>query len=190
MKRASMLVPLFVSMLGLAVASAASARAVVFVSGTDLGPDAGTTVCQPIDQSGSLLRCDTPDFATSFAGDLTGTISSDFTWKINCTSNLIAGHGVETFTGSAATVGSGTLTWQTRFRATFDCSTQTLTNLRGTATIMSGTEALRGRRGILIFTGQTYSGILFRPSGALSSGNRASSDRFIGWAHAPVRRTS
>ena len=111
---------------------------------------------------------DTPDFATIFAGDLVGTISSHFTWNTDCTSNLIAGHGVETFTGSAATVGSGTLRWHTRSRATFDRSMQTLTNLRGTATIVSGTGALTGRHGILIFADQTYCGILFRSPRSLA----------------------
>jgi hypothetical protein len=166
MKRALMLVLPLIFVLALALSSAASARAVVHVSGTDLGPDAGTTVCQPITQSGSLLRCTTPDFATSYSGDLTGTINSNFTWIINCTSSLIEGQGVETFTGSVASVGSGTLTWQTKFHATFDCSTRALSKLDGTGTITSGTGALTGLRGTLIFTGQTYSGILSQSSGA------------------------
>ena len=160
MKRAPMLVFLLVSVLGLALASGASARAIVHVSGTDLGPDAGTTVCQPVNHSGSLLSCDTPDFATSYSGDLTGTISSNFTWMINCTSSLIEGQAVETFTGSVASLGSGTLTWRTKFHATFDCSTFTLSNLRGTGTIMSGTGALQRLRGTLIFIDNTYSGSL------------------------------
>ena len=125
-KRVLMLVllPVLVSGLTLAGASGASAAAVIHVSGTDLGPDAGTTACQPVNDSGTLLTCTTPDFATRYTGDLTGAISSNFTWTINCTSNRIAGHGIETFTGSVATAGSGTLTWAAKFRASFDCSTQ------------------------------------------------------------------
>ena len=128
MKRVLMLVllPVLASGLALAGASGASAATLVHVSGTDLGPDAGTTACQPVNDSGTLLTCTTPDFATRYTGDLTGAISSNFTWTINCTSNRIAGHGIETFTGSVAAVGSGTLTWATKFHATFDCGTQTL----------------------------------------------------------------
>jgi hypothetical protein len=80
-------------------------------SGTDLGPDAGTTVCQP-------------------------------------------------FTGSVAGIGSGTLTWQTQFQATFDCGTLSLSNLNGTRTLISRTGALGGLHGTLTFTGDTYTGIL------------------------------
>jgi hypothetical protein len=162
MKRVLMLVllPVLVAGLALAGASGAGAATVVHVSGTDLGPDAGTTACQPVNDSGNLLTCITPDFATKYTGDLTGTISSNFTWTINCTSSRIAGHGTESFTGSVAGVGSGTLTWATKFHATFDCSTQTLSNLVGSATIMSGTARLTGLHGILTFLGQTYSGIL------------------------------
>jgi hypothetical protein len=168
MKR-TLLVLLLVSALGSVLTSAASAHGVVHVSGTDLGPDAGSTTCQPINPAGSLLRCDTPDFATSYSGDLTGTISGDFIWVINCTSGVIDGHGAETFSGSVARLGSGTIRWETKFHASFDCSTQTLSHLRGTGTIMSGTGALAGLRGTLIFTDQKYSGTLLnrrmRPQG-------------------------
>jgi hypothetical protein len=160
--RRALLVLLLVPACGLALTSAASAHAVVHVSGTDLGPDAGTTSCHPINPAGSLLSCDTPDFATSYSGDLTGTISTDFRLVINCSSSVIAGQGAETFTGSVARMGSGTLRWETRFHAAFDCSTQTLSNLHGTGTIMSGTATLSGLRGTLIFTDQKYSGILVR----------------------------
>jgi len=132
------------------------------VSGTDLGPDAGTTSCHPINSAGSLLSCETPDFATKYSGDLTGTISTDFRWVINCSTSVIDGQGDETFTGSVARAGSGTLTWETKFHAAFDCGTQTLSNLHGTGTIMSGTRALSELRGTLIFTDQQYSGILVR----------------------------
>ena len=159
MKRA-LLVLLLIPACGLALTSAATAHALVHVSGTDVGPDAGTTSCHPLNATGSLLSCDTPDFATSYAGDLTGTISTDFRWVINCSSGTIAGKGAETFTGSVVRVGSGVLRWETKFQAAFDCSTQTLSNLHGTGTIMSGTEALAGLRGTLIFTNQQYSGIL------------------------------
>jgi hypothetical protein len=73
---------------------------------------------------------------------------------------VIDGQGVETFTGSVARVGSGTLTWETKFHAAFDCTTQTLSNLHGTGTIMSGTGALARLRGTLIFTDEKYSGTL------------------------------
>ena len=164
MKRVLMLVLMSVLVSGLALAggSGASAATLVHVSGTDLGPDAGTTACQPVNDSGTLLTCTTPDFATRYTGDLTGVISSNFTWTINCTSNRIAGQGIETFTGSVTAVGSGTLTWATKIHATFDCSTQTLSNLVGSATIMSGTAGLTGLHGRLTFLGQTYSGILTR----------------------------
>jgi hypothetical protein len=163
MKRALMLTVLPVFVIGLALASGASgasAATVVRVSGTDLGPDAGTTACQPVNDSGFLLTCTTPDFATSYTGDLEGTISSNFTWMINCTSSLIEGRALETFTGSVAGVGSGTLTWATQFHASFDCGTGALSNLAGTGTIMSGTAALAGLHGTLDFAGQIYSGTL------------------------------
>jgi hypothetical protein len=160
--RRALLVLLLVPACGLALTAAASARAVVQVSGTDLGPDAGTTSCHLINSAGTLLSCDTPDFATRYGGDLTGTISTDFRWVINCNSDVIDGQGAETFTGSVARVGSGTLRWETKFHATFECSTQTLSSLHGTGTIMSGTGALAGLRGTLIFTEQEYSGILVK----------------------------
>ena len=158
--RRALLVLLLVPACGLAVTAAASAHVFVHVSGTDLGPDAGTTSCQPINSAGSLLSCDTPDFATSYSGDLTGTISTDFRWVINCNSGVIDGQGAETFTGSVTRIGSGTLRWETRFHAAFDCSTQSLSNLHGTGTIISGSGALAGLRGTLIFTDQKYAGIL------------------------------
>jgi hypothetical protein len=158
--RRALLVLLLVPACGLALTAAASAHALVHVSGTDLGPDAGTTSCHPINPAGSLLSCDTPDFTTSYSGDLTGTISTDFRWVINCSSGVIDGQGAELFTGSIARVGSGTLRWETRFHAAFDCSTQTLSNLHGTGTITSGTAALAGLHGTLIFTNQEYAGIL------------------------------
>ena len=160
--RRALLVLLLVPAFGLVLTSAANAHAVLHVSGTDLGPDAGTTSCHPINAAGSLLSCDTPDFATEYSGDLTGTISTDFKWVINCSSSVIDGHGAELFTGSLARMGSGTLRWETKFHAAFDCSTQTLSNLHGTGTIMSGTGALAGLRGTLIFTDQEYSGILLK----------------------------
>ena len=158
--RRALLLFLLLPAFGLALTSAASAHAFVQVSGTDLGPDGGTTSCHPINSAGSLLSCDTPDFATKYSGDLTGTISTDFRWVINCSSGVIDGHGAETFTGSVARVGSGTLRWVTRFHAAFDCTTQTLSNLHGAGTILSGTRALAGLRGTLIFTDQQYSGAL------------------------------
>ena len=105
--RRALLVLLLVPACGLALTAAASAHAVVHVSGTDLGPDAGTTSCHPINSAGTLLSCDTPDFATRYSGDLTGTISTDFRWVINCSSGVIDGQGAETFTGSVARVGIG-----------------------------------------------------------------------------------
>ena len=160
MKRAAMLVLLHVAVLGLPVASVANADSAVHVSGTDLGPDAGTTVCQPVNGADFLQTCTTPDFATNYTGDLTGAISSNFIWTINCNASRIDGHGVETFTGSVARIGSGTLTWQTQFHANFDCRTLSLANLHGTGTIQSGTKALAGLHGTLIFSGDRYSGIL------------------------------
>jgi hypothetical protein len=158
--RRALLVLLSAFACGLALTSAASAHSVLHVSGTDLGPDAGTTSCHPINSAGSLLSCDTPDFATRYSGDLTGTISTDFSWVINCSSAIIDGKGAEIFTGSVARVGSGKLRWETKFHAAFDCTTQTLSNLHGTGTIMSGTGALARLRGTLIFTDQQYSGTL------------------------------
>jgi hypothetical protein len=160
MKRTAMLVLLVVSVLGLALASAASAGTVVRVSGTDVGPDSGTTVCQPVDSSGLLLNCAVSGFVTNFTGDLTGTLDSSFTLLINCHSSRFLASGVETFTGSVAGVGSGTVTWAAQLHATFNCSTGTLSNLVGTGTIVSGTGALAGLHGTLIFTGDTYTGIL------------------------------
>ena len=158
--RRALLVLLLIPACGLTLTSAASAHAVVHVSGTDLGPDAGTTSCHPINSAGTLLSCDTPDFATRYSGDLTGTISTDFRWVINCRAGAIAGQGAETFTGSVARLGSGTLRWETKFHAAFDCSTQTLSKLHGTGIVMSGTATLAGLRGALIFTDQQYSGTL------------------------------
>jgi hypothetical protein len=160
MRRTAMLMLLLLAVLALPLASVASADTAVHVSGTDVGPDAGTTVCQPVNSSGFLLTCTTPDFATSYTGDLTGAISANFIWTINCNSSLIEGHAVETFTGSVAGIGSGTLTWQTQFHANFDCRTLALSSLYGTGTIQSGTGELAGLYGTLIFSDSTYFGTL------------------------------
>ena len=82
MKRVLMLVllPVLASGLALAGASGASAATLVHVSGTDLDPTPGRRPVTRSTTAGTLLTCTTPDFATRYTGDLTGTISTDFTW--------------------------------------------------------------------------------------------------------------
>ena len=60
--RRALLVLLLVPAFGLVLTSAANAHAVLHVSGTDLGPDAGTTSCHPINAAGSLLQLRHPRF--------------------------------------------------------------------------------------------------------------------------------
>jgi hypothetical protein len=70
------------------------------------------------------------------------------------------GHGTETFTGSIAGVGSGTLTWGIHFDSAFDCLTFAVSDFSGRGVITSGTDALAGLHGSIQFGDTTYDGAL------------------------------
>jgi uncharacterized protein DUF3224 len=149
-----------VSLVGLVVATAATATKGVHVSGTYTVTDLGTTTCVPIGSSAVRLRCQTTGFVSQYTGDLTGSTVTEFTEMIDCRTGRTDGKGVETFTGSIDGVGVGTLTWHDRFRATTDCTTFAPTDFALKAVDFSGTGDLAGLDGKIDFTLTDYDGVL------------------------------
>ncbi len=60
------------------------------------GADAGTT-CEPA--SDVIVRCTTPNFVSTYTGDLVGTSTAEFVQTINCGTGRTVGQGTETFVG-------------------------------------------------------------------------------------------
>jgi hypothetical protein len=135
-------------------------QAPVGVAGTYTVTDFGTTDCAPVHGSPSLLRCDTTGFVSDYSGSLTGTSTASFTEIIDCAAGRAEGHGIETFTGSVAGFGGGTLTWAIQFSSGFDCTTAAVFHFQGRGVIRSGTGDLAHVRGQLDFTETTYQGEL------------------------------
>ena len=146
--------------LALTVASQASAGNAVSVSGTYGVPYFGVATCAPVGSSGFMLRCDTSGLISEYSGDLTGTAVADFTELINCKTGRTTGTGVETFTGSVAGVGSGTLTYIDQFSSDFDCNNFFPFNLDINSVAVKGAGGLTGLQGKLSFTDTTYTGTL------------------------------
>ena len=97
---------------------------------------------------------------SEYSGDLTGTAVADFTELINCKTGRTTGTGVETFTGSVAGVGSGTLTYIDQFSSDFDCNNFSPFNLDINSVAVKGAGGLAGLQGKLSFTDTTYTGTL------------------------------
>lgn len=151
---------LIASLVGLVLASGATATKGVHVSGTYTVTDPGTTTCAPAGTSPSLLRCDTTGFVSQYTGDLSGSTVTELTELINCKTGHGRGKGVETFTGAVNGVGGGTLTWHDHFHATIDCSTFALSEFALKAVDFSGAGDLAGLDGKIGFTLSTYDGTL------------------------------
>jgi hypothetical protein len=79
---------------------------------------------------------------------------------IDCRRGRTWGQGIETFTGTVAGVGTGTLTWETSFMSGLDCGTFVPTEFVGRGAIIGGTAALSGLHGPLRFTIDSYEGVL------------------------------
>ena len=144
----------------LALAGQASAGGAIEVSGTYSVSFPGQTTCTPVGSSGFMIRCDTTGFVSEYSGDLTGRAVADFTSLINCQTHRETGHGTETFTGSIAGVGSGTLVWTDQFSSDFDCDFFFPFNLDIKSVAVKGSDGLAGMQGKLGFTDTTYSGSL------------------------------
>jgi hypothetical protein len=152
-------------LLSLAVAAIAltashAATAAEDVSGAYAIEDFGSLTCAPVGGSAFLFRCETIGLVASYSGSLTGTSTANFEEIINCQAGTTVGHGLETFTGSVAGVGSGTLTWGIHFSSAFDCATFTVSDFVGRAAITSGTGELASLRGLLRFDDDSYEGEL------------------------------
>jgi len=105
--------------------------------------------------------CHTTGFLSLYSGSLTGVSVADFTTIIDCKTGRTVGQGTETFTGQlAGVVGSGSLTWAIRFTSAFDCSTFLVSDFSGSSGITSGTGALAGLTGHIVFGDTTYTGNL------------------------------
>jgi hypothetical protein len=144
----------------LALSAPAAGGSPTLVSGTYGVTDFGTLSCVPLGAAGFIVRCSTSGFVSSYSGSLTGTTTTTFTQLINCRTGRTQGSGVETFTGSIAGVGSGTLTWRDEFSAGFDCTTFAVSDFSGIGVALSGTGDLAGLHGTLSFTETTYDGAL------------------------------
>ena len=158
--KASFTAVVFTLLAGLVLASAATAGKGVHLSGTYVVTDEGTTTCLPVGSSGFKIRCETTGFATQYAGGLTGSAIVDFTTLTDCKTGRSHGKGVETFTGTVAGIGAGTLTWHDHFHATIDCATFEVSGLVGKEVDFSGTDALAGVRGRIDYDETTYDGTL------------------------------
>jgi Protein of unknown function (DUF3224) len=138
---------------------ATSAPSRVHVSGTYTVTDFGALSCAP-NGSPFVLRCTTTRFVSQYSGDLTGTSVANFEQIIDCKNGRTHGQGTETFTGSIAGVGSGTLTWGIHFDSAFDCGTFAVSDFSGRGDITSGTGDLAGLNGSIQFGIDTYDGEL------------------------------
>jgi hypothetical protein len=153
-------VTLVAAAVALVLSAPVSAGSSTPVSGTYSVTDFGTLSCVPLGAAGFVVRCDTSGFVSSYTGALTGTTTTELTQVINCRTGRTQGSGVETFTGSIAGVGSGTLTWMDEFTAGFDCTTFAVSDFKGLGVALSGTGNLAGVHGMLSFTDTTYDGAL------------------------------
>jgi len=140
--------------------SQASAGRAIDVSGTYTVSNLGDTTCTPVGSSFFLFRCDTRGLVSEYSGDLTGTAVADFTALINCETNRETGHGTETFTGSIAGAGSGTLAWTDQFSSNFDCDFFFPFDLDINSVAVNGSGEFADLQGKLAFTDTAYSGSL------------------------------
>ena len=138
---------------------AASAADRVHVSGTYGVTDFGSLSCAP-NGSPFVLRCTVTGFVSQYSGSLTGSSVSNFEQIIDCKLGRTHGHGTETFTGSVAGVGSGTLTWGISFASAFDCLTFAVSGFSGRGVVSSGADDLAGLNGSIQFGDDTYDGEL------------------------------
>jgi hypothetical protein len=141
-----------------AISVSASASPGLSVSGFYAPTDFGSTTCAPVGDF--MFRCTTTGFISQYTGDLVGTAVADFTALINCKTGRENGLGVETFTGSVAGAGSGTLSWTDQFSADFECTSFFPSNLDINSVAVKGAGGLAGLQGRLTFTDTTYSGTL------------------------------
>jgi hypothetical protein len=139
--------------------AAASAPTSVEVSGAYAVTRLGSLSCAP-EGSPFVLRCTTTEFLSDYSGSLTGGSVTDFDQIIDCKTGRIHGHGTETFTGSIAGVGSGSLTWGIHFDAAFDCATFTVSDFSARGVATSGTGDLAGLNGSIDFSDVEYEGEL------------------------------
>jgi hypothetical protein len=143
-----------------ALAAPAYGGSATLVSGTYSVTDFGTPACVPLGADGFIVSCTTTGFVSSYSGALSGTTTTTFTQVINCKTGRTQGKGIETFTGSIAGVGSGTLTWRDEFTSAFDCTTFAVSDFSGIGVALAGTGSLAGLHGELSFTDTTYAGAL------------------------------
>jgi hypothetical protein len=143
-----------------ALASAHHGHGRTAVAGTYTVYDLGSTQCAPKGKSPDILVCATTGLRSTYAGDLAGDSTSDFSEIIDCKAGTTRGSGIETFTGSLNGGASGTLTWRISFRAGFDCTTFFPSGFQGFSHIQASSGALAGIRGHLHFGDTTYDGVL------------------------------
>jgi hypothetical protein len=108
-----------------------------------------------------LLHCTAHGYTLTYKGALKGSSVTTFTQTLDCKNGAAWGGGTETFTGSVAGVGSGTLTWNLHFASGFDCASNGLHSFSATDVVVSGTGALAGLHGSFYrIANNTYSGDL------------------------------
>lgn len=147
-----------VSALAVWPAAASAMRGEIAISGVTSTLDPGSTNC--VSQGPFVLTCESTGFLTGFAGTLTGSSSTDSSTQLNCKTGRYHGHGVETFTGSLAGAGSGTLTWQLQTSGTISDDCSALTSFEGRGIVVGGTGGLAGLHGAITFDATSYVGSL------------------------------
>jgi hypothetical protein len=141
-----------------ALAATGTSSAATGVSGTYTVTDLGAFTCVPL--GARQLRCDITGFTSLYEGSMTGTSTVSFVQFVDCARSRTHGQGIETFVGSVAGVGSGTLTWQISFQSDFDCNTFTASGFDGKGAITGSTGGLAGTHGLINFSEVDYSGDL------------------------------
>ena len=142
--------------LGCALVATGAGAAATHVSGSYAVSDFGVINCEPVGASPFLIACETTGFVSDYTGSLTGTSEASFVQLIDCFRGRTIGYGTETFAGTIAGVGSGSLTWGIRFASDFDCATFAVSNFEARGTITSGTGDLASLRGTLVFGETSY----------------------------------
>ena len=147
--------------LAAAVASqaGASSQTAIRVAGTFKLVKPPTGPCTKAASRPWLLTCHQHGGLVNYSGGLNGSAESTFTSVLDCKKGETWGSGTETFTGSVAGVGSGTLVWDVHFASGVDCVKGSLESFSATVVVTSGSGDLAQLRGSMYrIADNTYTG--------------------------------
>ncbi len=155
------LVALAAVVAALTASQSAAGSSATRVAGTWAVTDLGETTCLP-GATPTVFNCHVTGFTSQYSGSLSGTSVTSFEETLNCETGRASGKGTETFTGSVAGRGSGSLSWRISFESGFDCTTSSVFNFSAHAVIFTGSGDLVRVRGNIDFTLDDYTGRLTR----------------------------